>query len=195
MQHQDISQNGGTYTLHKAQYAPTTEQTPRHGARRACVPDSKATLPHAALCLLASASLHTSDVRLSASSEITLHLMVATFCPSPGGICPVMADLDGERSAWVCRANPEALAWTVEALSPKALAGIKPPFIGSGAQVTLDLTWLLVGSRLGARSPCWDTLQNFGAECPVRGSATCHAQTRQQFTHQCLHPVEPARTR
>ena len=98
--------------------------------------------------------LCTSDVRLSASSEKTLHLMVATFCPSPGGICPVMADLDWERSAWVCRANPEALAWTVEALNPKALAGIKPPFIGRGAQVTLDLTWLLVGSRTGrGRAP------------------------------------------
>ena len=139
--------------------------------------------------------LCTSDVRLSASSEITLHLMVATFCPSPGGICPVMADLGGERSAWVCRANPEALAWTVEALNPKALAGIKPPFIGSGAQVTLDLTWLLVGSRTGAQSQCWDTSQNFGVEFPVRGSVACQAQARRQCTQQCLHPVEPARCR
>jgi hypothetical protein len=122
--------------------------------------------------------LCTSDVRLSASSEITLHLMVATFCPNPEGTCPVMADLKWERSAWVCRANPEALAWTVEALNPQVLNGQVPSYIAVGADLTLDLTWLLVGSKTSSLTKRWDTSQNFGTEFPVRGSVQHQAQTR-----------------
>ena len=70
----------------------------------------------------------------------------------------------------VCRANPEALAWTVEALNPLVLQGIQPAYISKGANLTWDLTWLLVGSKMANQSSCWDSGQNFGVEFPVRGS-------------------------
>lgn len=71
---------------------------------------------------------------------------------------------------WVCRANPEALAWTVEALHPLVLEGIQPAYIGKGASPTLDLTWLLVGSKMANHSSSWDAAQNFNVAFPVERS-------------------------
>ena len=79
-----------------------------------------------------------------------------------------MAQLSQE--VWVCRANPEALAWTVEALNPLVLEGIQPAYISKSGNLTWDLTWLLVGSKTANQSSCWDSGQNFGVEFPVRGS-------------------------
>jgi hypothetical protein len=69
--------------------------------------------------------------------------------------------------AWVCRANPDALGWSLEASSTQVLSGSNPAYISRGAATTLDLTWLLVGWKTG--STMWHSSQNFGAEFPVRG--------------------------
>ena len=81
-----------------------------------------------------------------------------------------MAQLSQE--VLVCRASPEAVAWTVEALNPLVLEGIQPAYITKGANLTWDLTWLLVGSKTAnqALSLRWDSGQTFGVEFPVRGS-------------------------
>ena len=81
-----------------------------------------------------------------------------------------MAQLSQE--VWVCRANPEALAWTAEALSPLVLEGIQPAYITKGANLTWDLTWLLVGAKMANQTLNlrWDSGQTFGVEFPVRGS-------------------------
>ena len=79
-----------------------------------------------------------------------------------------MAQLSQE--VWVCRANPEALASTVEALNPLVLEGVQPAYIGKGANLTWELTWLLVGSKMANHRSRWDTGQNFGVEFPARGS-------------------------
>ena len=52
------------------------------------------------------------------------------------------------------------------------LEGIQPAYIGKGANLTWDLTWLLVGSKMAnhTQSSCWDSGQTFGVEFPVRGS-------------------------
>lgn len=92
--------------------------------------------------------------------------------------CPIMAELELKRSRLICRADPEALAWTVEALNPQVLNGLVPSYIAVKADLTLDLTWLLVGSKTSSLTKRWDTSQNFGTTFPVRGSVQHQAQTR-----------------
>ena len=108
-------------------------------------------------------------VAFSAAAACRRHCPPAVAPRIPRGVLRVeMALLTPE--VLVCRANPEALEWTVEALNPLVLQGIQPAYISKGANLTWDLTWLLVGSKLANQSSCWDSGQNFGVELPVRGS-------------------------